>query len=194
PLLQPGLQVSPGLSRDHPGDDVEREDLLGPLGIRVHGEGDAVVAKHLHRQVVAAGKLLRPQPVQGVVERPIARPGLARRRKHFVIEAVGLVVDAKGFRGGHRYSVGAPMSGNTINLRVGCEFAYEVSAPTPATVQVRPRSDSSHRLVTETWSTTPEVPVDEYSDVYGNPVKRFVMPSGNLALRYDAICAVPDDA
>jgi transglutaminase-like putative cysteine protease len=86
------------------------------------------------------------------------------------------------------------MSGKTINLRVGCEFTYDVSAPTPATVQVRPRSGSSHRLVSETWSTTPEVPVDEYSDVYGNPVKRFVMPSGNLALRYDAICAVPDEA
>jgi len=57
---------------------------------------------------------------------------------------------------------------------------------------VRPRSDSSHRLVTETWSTVPSVPVDEYSDIYGNPVKRLVMPEGPLILRYDAICAVPD--
>jgi len=85
------------------------------------------------------------------------------------------------------------MSGNTINLRVGCEFVYDVSAPTPVTVQVRPRSDSSHRLVSETWSTTPPLPVDEYSDLYGNPVKRFVMPTGDLLLRYDAICAVPDE-
>ena len=85
------------------------------------------------------------------------------------------------------------MSGNTINLRVGCEFAYDVSAPTPVTVQVRPRSDSSHQLMSETWSTTPPLPVDEYSDVYGNPVKRLVMPAGPLLLRYDAICAVPDE-
>jgi transglutaminase-like putative cysteine protease len=60
------------------------------------------------------------------------------------------------------------------------------------TVQVRPRSDSSHRLVSETWATTPAVPIDEYTDIYGNPVKRFVMPVGPLDLRYDAICAVPD--
>jgi transglutaminase-like putative cysteine protease len=37
------------------------------------------------------------------------------------------------------------------------------------------------------------VPIDEYSDIYGNPVKRFVMPTGPLVLRYDAICAVPDE-
>ena len=79
-------------------------------------------------------------------------------------------------------------------MRVGCEFSYDVSAPTPATVQVRPRSDSSHQLVSETWSTTPSVPVDEYFDIYRNPVKRLVMPMGPLVLRYDAVCAVPDEA
>ena len=85
------------------------------------------------------------------------------------------------------------MSGKTINLRVGCEFTYDVSAPTPVTVQVRPRSDAGHRLISETWSTTPPLPVDEYVDIYGNPVKRLVMPEGNLVLSYDATCAVPDE-
>ncbi len=78
-------------------------------------------------------------------------------------------------------------------MRVGCEFSYDVSAPTPATVQVRPRSDSTHQLITETWSSDPPRPVDEYADVYGNPVKRLVMPEGRLVFRYDAICAVPDE-
>jgi len=79
-----------------------------------------------------------------------------------------------------------------INLRVGCEFRYDVAAPTVATVQVRPRSDSTHRLVTESWSTQPAVPVDEYADIYGNPVKRLVMAPGDLVLTYDAVVAVPD--
>ena len=79
-----------------------------------------------------------------------------------------------------------------INLRVGCEFRYDVAAPTVATVQVRPRSDSTHRLVTEKWSTQPPVPVDEYADIYGNPVKRLVMAPGELVLTYDAVVAVPD--
>jgi transglutaminase-like putative cysteine protease len=85
------------------------------------------------------------------------------------------------------------MSGKTINLRVGCEFAYDVSAPTPVTVQVRPRSDAPQKLITEDWSTTPDLPVDEYLDIYGNPVKRLVMPEGAFLLRYDATCAVPDE-
>jgi transglutaminase-like putative cysteine protease len=69
-----------------------------------------------------------------------------------------------------------------------------VDAPTPAIVQVRPRSDASHQLVTETWSSSPPVAVDEYVDIYGNPVKRLVMPQGEVVLRYDAICSVPDEA
>ena len=68
-----------------------------------------------------------------------------------------------------------------------------MSAPTVATVQVRPRSDAHHQLVTETWTTEPPTPVDEYADHYGNPVKRLVMPTGELALRYDAIVNVPDE-
>ena len=79
-----------------------------------------------------------------------------------------------------------------IDLRVGCEFKYDVAAATTATVQVRPRSDSTHRLVTEAWSTQPAVPIDEYSDFYGNPVKRLVMPEGQLVMTYDAVVAVPD--
>lgn len=68
-----------------------------------------------------------------------------------------------------------------------------MSAPTVATVQVRPRSDARHQLVTESWSTQPSVPIDEYSDLYGNPVKRLVMPPGRLLIKYDAVVAVPDE-
>lgn len=79
-------------------------------------------------------------------------------------------------------------------MRVGCEFKYQVSAATVATVQVRPRSDAGHRMVTEAWATEPNVPIDEYADIYGNPVKRLVMPEGALSLRYDATVAVLDEA
>lgn len=68
-----------------------------------------------------------------------------------------------------------------------------MSAPTVATVQVRPRSDARHQLVTESWSTQPSLPIDEYTDLYGNPVKRLVMREGQLAIRYDAVVAVPDE-
>jgi transglutaminase-like putative cysteine protease len=68
-----------------------------------------------------------------------------------------------------------------------------VSSPTAVLVQVRPRSDARHKLITESWTTSPPLPVDEYADMYGNPVKRLLMPEGDLALRYDAMCSVPDE-
>ena len=62
-----------------------------------------------------------------------------------------------------------------------------------AAVQVRPRSDAGHRMVSESWSTEPNVPIDEYPDIYGNLIKRLVMPQGQLSLRYDAVVSVPDE-
>ena len=142
---------------------------------------------------MAALELLRAEAVQLLVESTVRRSRPSRGRKHLVIEPVELVVGIKSHEI-HRYSVCAiPQPAKTINLRVGCEFRYDVSAPTVATVQVRPRSDARHQLVTETWSTQPPVPIDEYADFYGNPVKRLVMPHGELALRYDAVVAVPDE-
>src|SRR5437588_2346203 len=192
-LLQPGFQSPPRAGVDDPRDDVRWKHLLGALGVRGDGEGDAVVAEHFHRQGRPAPQLVRTEAVQLLVESTVGGSRPAGGRKHLVIEAVELVVGIK-IHETHRYSVCAiPQPERTINLRVGCEFRYDVSAPTVATVQVRPRSDASHQLVTETWSTQPPVPVDEYADFYGNPVKRLLMPEGELALRYDAVVAVPDE-
>jgi transglutaminase-like putative cysteine protease len=152
-----------------------------------------VIPEHLHGQAVPALELLRTEAVQAVVESTVGSSWLAGSRKHFVIEPVDLVVAIKT-HDNHRYSVCAiPSAAHSINLRVGCEFRYDVTAPTAATVQVRPRSDANHQLVSETWSTEPPVPIDEYSDFYGNPVKRLVMPAGPVKIGYDAIVAVPTE-
>src|ERR1700692_65976 len=90
-LLQAGFYPLPGLGRDDPRDDVEGEDLLRSLGVRVHGKGDPVVAEHLDRQVVAAGKLPRTKPVELLVQPAVARSRFAGSRKHFVVEAVRLI-------------------------------------------------------------------------------------------------------
>src|SRR5258706_1687811 len=194
PLFQARLEAPPRGGGDDPGDDVEWEDLLGSLLIRVDGERDAVVPEHLHGEVLPALELLGSQAVEVLVQPPVTWPWPPGGRKHLVVEAVYLVAVVQGFPGGHSYSFCAiPTTGSVIRLRVGCEFKYDVYAPTTATVQVRPRSDSTHRLVTESWSTQPELAVDEYADIYGNPVKRLVMPAGPLVLGYDAIVSVPDE-
>jgi transglutaminase-like putative cysteine protease len=142
---------------------------------------------------VATLQLVGAEPVQLLVKSAVGWSRPPGGRKHLVIEAVELIVGIE-IPETHRYSFCAiPKRAKTINLRVGCEFKYDVSAPTVATVQVRPRSDARHQLVTETWSTQPPVPIDEYADYYGNPVKRLVMPDGALELRYDAVVAVPDE-
>ncbi len=137
-------------------------------------------------------ELIPAEPVQLLVKSTVGGSRPPFGRKHLVVETVALVVEIQ-IHETHRYSVCAiPQPEKTITLRVGCEFKYDVSAPTVATVQVRPRSDARHQLVTETWSTQPAVPIDEYADYYGNPVKRLVMPPGELTLRYDAVVVAPD--
>jgi transglutaminase-like putative cysteine protease len=152
-----------------------------------------VVAEHLHRQLVAALQLIGAKAVEVLIKPSIGGARPARGRKHLVVKPVQLVVGTE-IDQTHRYSFCAiAKAAKTIDLRVGCEFEYDVSAPAVATVQVRPRSDARHQLVTETWTTRPPVPVDEYADFYGNPVKRLVMPQGDLVLRYDAVVVVPDE-
>jgi transglutaminase-like putative cysteine protease len=79
-----------------------------------------------------------------------------------------------------------------MKLRVGCQFGYDVVARAPATVQVRPRFDSEHRLLREGWSSDPALPYDEFTDLYGNSVKRLVLQPGKVELRYDALVEIAD--
>ena len=92
-LLQAGFEAPPGARRDDPRDDVEREHLLGPLLVRVDGEGDPVVPEHLEGQVVPALELGRAQAVEVLVQAPVAWSWLPGGRKHLVIEAVERVAD-----------------------------------------------------------------------------------------------------
>ena len=77
-----------------------------------------------------------------------------------------------------------------IHVRVGCEFRYEATWPTPTIVQVQPRLDAAHHLLHETWETTPHVDLSTYSDLYGNVCQRLVMPVGEVIWRYNAIAEV----
>src|SRR5207247_924574 len=141
------------LSRRGPGRCRRRGGLLL---VRIDGEGDSVVAEQLKREAVAALQLRGAEAVEGVVQPPVTWSWLPDCRKHLVVEAVELVAMIDGIRVAHGYSFCAiRSSGAVINLRVGCEFKYDVALPTTATVQVRPRSDSTHQLVTESWSTQP---------------------------------------
>lgn len=80
-----------------------------------------------------------------------------------------------------------------MHIRVGCEFRYEATWPTPTVLQVQPRRDASdvaHRLVRETWQLSSGIELHAYNDLYGNLCQRFTMPAGEQVLSYDALVEV----
>ncbi len=81
-----------------------------------------------------------------------------------------------------------------MHVRIGCEFIIESSAPTPTACIVRPRDRGWHTLLIERRSISPDVPIEEYVDSFGNHVWRWTAPEGRMILRYDAIAAVPPEA
>ena len=78
-------------------------------------------------------------------------------------------------------------------IRVGCEFRYEATWPTPTVIQVQPRRDASdvaHHIVQETWQLSGGIELHPYHDLYGNLCQRFTMPAGEQVLNYDALVEV----
>jgi len=80
----------------------------------------------------------------------------------------------------------------TRRLRVGCDFTYEAAVPTPAIFQVQPCDPWPVTLRAESWSSTPDMVLRSYVDLYGNPCTRVVLPIGTSSFRYTAEVEVPD--
>jgi transglutaminase-like putative cysteine protease len=78
-----------------------------------------------------------------------------------------------------------------LRLRVGCEFTYQVSAPSPAVIQVAPRLGEAARVIEDRWELTPESTLEVTEDPYGNSLRRGVLGEGLARLCYDAVVEVP---
>ncbi len=77
-------------------------------------------------------------------------------------------------------------------VRVGCEFVYVAAVDTPAVFQIEPRDAAPVGLARREWSTVPEARIRHYSDLYGNPCARVMLPAGRSTLRFGALVLVPD--
>ena len=75
----------------------------------------------------------------------------------------------------------------TIRVRVGCEMGFNPAWPTAAVIQVMPRREIGQEIVGEKLETTPAAQFHEYTDLYGNLCRRWMMPPGDSTLRYDAV-------
>lgn len=78
-----------------------------------------------------------------------------------------------------------------MQLRVGCEFRYQAPSLTPTIWQVRPRPDGQHYVRAHCWSTTPNLVISSYRDVYGNLCDRMNLVEGDNLICYDATVDVP---
>ena len=81
-----------------------------------------------------------------------------------------------------------------MQIKVGCEFRYETTWPTPAVMQVQPHQVAEQRIIHEAWQLTPPLALHSYSDLYGNTCQRLVIPPGNQVLSYDATIEVSGSA
>ena len=77
-----------------------------------------------------------------------------------------------------------------MQIRVGCEFRYESTWPTPAIMQVQPHQDAEQRVLHEVWQFNPPLDLRVYTDLYGNTCQRMLIPSGGQVLSYDATIEV----
>ena len=65
-----------------------------------------------------------------------------------------------------------------MRLNVGCHLLFEVIAPSPLILMLRPRSGLGQRVVREESCFDPDVAMTQYSDHYGNLCQRFIVPQG----------------
>ena len=70
-------------------------------------------------------------------------------------------------------------------LQIGCDFTYVAAIPTPVVFQVQPVESRKSPIECSLWVSEPTVAVRGYTDLYGNPCVRAVLPAGpvHAALR-----------
>src|ERR1035441_10489004 len=80
----------------------------------------------------------------------------------------------------------------TRRLLIGCDFTYVAAISTPVIFQVRPIEAPPVLLEAGQWASDPPIAIRGYTDLYGNPCVRAVLPAGRSSIRFQAVAVVPD--
>jgi transglutaminase-like putative cysteine protease len=80
----------------------------------------------------------------------------------------------------------------TRRLTVGCEFVHQSETDVAAVFQVEPLSDQKVDVIDGRWNLEPDGPTRGYTDLYGNPCRRLIVPAGRSVINYRATVIVPD--
>lgn len=71
-------------------------------------------------------------------------------------------------------------------LSISCALSFEIPAPTPFVLMLRPRSGAQQWIAREEYLLQPSVPVFEFTDSYGNLCQRLTAPMGNFEIATSA--------
>lgn len=71
-------------------------------------------------------------------------------------------------------------------LRTECDLTFQVSIPTPFILMLRPRSDAQQWVARQSYTLSPSVPLEEYTDPYGNLCQRLMAPVGAFSISTSA--------
>jgi len=80
----------------------------------------------------------------------------------------------------------------SFQLQLGFEIIYNFPRPTPVILVVSIHdSRAADIIVSDELTTVPAIPVNNYTDSFGNRCKRIVAPAGRLVLRVDSVIRDP---
>ncbi|RFS13376.1 transglutaminase family protein [Emticicia sp. C21] len=79
-----------------------------------------------------------------------------------------------------------------MKLAISCQLDYKIEESTPLILMLRPRSGAGQWVTKEEYLLEPNVPVTEYTDLYGNLCQRVFTPQGNFSIKTSAIVEVAD--
>ncbi|QGJ68992.1 Cysteine protease [Planctomycetales bacterium 10988] len=79
-------------------------------------------------------------------------------------------------------------------LQASCSFEFNVQAPTPLLLMLRPRSGMQQWIAREQYVLVPSVPAVEFTDPFGNLCQRLVAPEGPFSIRTSADIQAADAA
>lgn len=71
-------------------------------------------------------------------------------------------------------------------IRTTCNLEFQMGDATPLILMLRPRSGIQQWVAREAYTLSPSVPVDEYTDIFGNLCQRMIVPAGEFSVHTSA--------
>ena len=69
-----------------------------------------------------------------------------------------------------------------MRVRASCDIEMHLGVETPLLLMLRPRGGASQRITRESYTYSHDVPVDDYTDMFGNLCQRLLAPAAEFEI------------